>query len=429
MMAEDIFGISDTVRSSEPPAEFAAVHQSGYTWPMEGGTYQTTTRIGAPDWSYLQAQFRGLLTAGAIDLSDITARSPFLLREFILRFIAASLPAVVADQLPDLAELLDEDPQLLALLTAAIPLALNANNLTAGTVPAARLAGVQPAFGNLVSAYGAAPALDLRQTDGGNDFRMQVNGNSMVIQWSPAGANTWTTIFRIDPLTGKVDHFGTALGNTYAAISGQTTQSFSTLNLNAHGTVFARGGSIYMDAAVAGANTLFSWRDVDLTAKVNFLYSGSAGSFSITHLAAGKALNMSAAGVLNWGSFIVRDKGNTPDGTTVLAQAGSDTEQRAWPATALKAAAQAWGGGIGSGQTRQVPTFTAMTSYQNLTGKTIALTARNSGGNMGVDVSPDNSTWPRAAWQPNGGSAVTVHILPGEYYRFTTAPNEVSVIQ
>lgn len=93
MTVEDRFGILDPSepRSLTPPAGYEVVHQDGMSWAVQGERYETTTRVTADEWNHIIAQFRGLATIAGIDVSDVLATSPLLLREFILRGIAATL--------------------------------------------------------------------------------------------------------------------------------------------------------------------------------------------------------------------------------------------------------------------------------------------------------------------------------------------------
>lgn len=92
-MADDKFGILDPAepRTLTPPAGYEAVHQTGQSWAVQGERYETTTRITALQYNHIIAQFRGLATISGVDVADVLATSPFLLREFILRGIEAVL--------------------------------------------------------------------------------------------------------------------------------------------------------------------------------------------------------------------------------------------------------------------------------------------------------------------------------------------------
>ena len=420
MPEKDFFGILDRVKTLIAPAGMEAVHQDGYSWAKSGETFARSTVISAADWNALIGNFRGLLTAAGVDLSDLDERSPLILREFILRYIIAQLPGVVADQMPVLADLLDTDADLIAALQASIPLNLNASNLTSGTVPDGRLnaAAILTGEGVIVNDANAFLSGSGRAYSGytggmanfpsGNVWKITASKHSTrVRQWiysdnmsvtlpgykfvrqSVDNGATWSTWEPIHETQTEMDA-------RYAQKAGSAGQAFATAALTASGA-----------------------------------FSGASGTFSTTLGVTGAATfgsTVAITGTLTRGGNTVRDNGNTPDGSVALAQAGTDTTTRVWGADDLKAAAQTWGGGIGSGQTRSAPTYAAMTSYQNSTGRPIAFTVRKAGGNMGVDYSPDNSTWTRIAWQVNSGSAVTAIIKNGEYYRFTNAPDEVTLL-
>lgn len=92
-MSDDRFGILDPAepRRLTAPAGYEDVHLDGMSWAIQGERYEDTTRITAEQWNHIIAQFRGLATINGIDVSDVLATSPFLLREFILRGIQAVL--------------------------------------------------------------------------------------------------------------------------------------------------------------------------------------------------------------------------------------------------------------------------------------------------------------------------------------------------
>lgn len=98
MANTDYFGLSDTIKTLDAPEGFSGVHQAGYSWAIEGQYYQTTTKVGALDWNRIIAQFRGLLTIDGVDLSDLGADSPFVLREALTRSITATLAGPFAAQ-------------------------------------------------------------------------------------------------------------------------------------------------------------------------------------------------------------------------------------------------------------------------------------------------------------------------------------------
>lgn len=90
----DYFGISDRIKTLTAPAGLEDVHQDGFSWAKQGTTWETTTRWNAADLNMQLAQWRGLFTIDGVDLSDLPADSPFILKEALLR----SLPAAVIAQ-------------------------------------------------------------------------------------------------------------------------------------------------------------------------------------------------------------------------------------------------------------------------------------------------------------------------------------------
>lgn len=92
-MADDRFGFLDgrIPRSFTPPAGYEAVHQPGMSWARAGQRREDTSWITIEQWNHLIAQFRGLATIEGIDVADVAANSPMLLRDFLMRAIVAIL--------------------------------------------------------------------------------------------------------------------------------------------------------------------------------------------------------------------------------------------------------------------------------------------------------------------------------------------------
>jgi len=92
-MADDKFGFpgADVPKSLNPPPGYEAVHQPGMSWARQGDRAANTSWISVEQWNHLIAQFRGLATAEGIDVSDLTASSPLLLRDFVQRAMFAML--------------------------------------------------------------------------------------------------------------------------------------------------------------------------------------------------------------------------------------------------------------------------------------------------------------------------------------------------
>lgn len=92
-MADDRFGFLDgrIPRSFTPPAGYEAVHQAGMSWARAGQRREDTSWITIEQWNHLIAQFRGLATIEGIDVADVAANSPMLLRDFLMRAIVAIL--------------------------------------------------------------------------------------------------------------------------------------------------------------------------------------------------------------------------------------------------------------------------------------------------------------------------------------------------
>lgn len=116
----DYFGISDRIRSLTAPAGLEAVHQSGFSWARAGTTWQDTTRVGPEDWNRIIGNFRSLLSIEGVDLSDLTAADPTLLREALTRSIVVAAPALLLAQHPQLIDGLVADQDFLDLVAAEL---------------------------------------------------------------------------------------------------------------------------------------------------------------------------------------------------------------------------------------------------------------------------------------------------------------------
>lgn len=462
----DAFDIRDSVFTTEPPAEYADVHRVGMKWPVAGTSYKTTTRLLPADWAAIQAQFRGLRTIDGFDYDSLDPTSPLFLATAIVSAIGAALPGVVADQMPVLADLLDTDADLIAALQAAIPLNLNASNLTSGTVPDARLPARLGLYCSTITDWNDATSNGYYK--GNNAANAPGSGLVGTTAWLYGHVIAYASTYAIQyvwpasaPITDadtrhamriqdngvwgpwfKVMKSQAELDARYAKLAGALLQDFNVNSLVSNsgiirkpgtaGEITLYGGTGPGDGSYirtfGGTNATYP-HEIWLAANGTIVgkWNNAASQWTLGSPSWPANLVLNSTGIY-WGGNLVRHAGNTPDGSVALAQAGSDTTTRVWGADDLKAAAQTWGGGIGSGQTRTAPTYAAMTSYQNSTGRPIAFTVRNSSGNMSVDYSPDNVNWTRVAWQANSGSAVTVIIKNGEYYRFTNAPDEVTLL-
>lgn len=92
-MSDDLFGFLDAnvPRLLTPPAGYEGVHREGNSWARQGDRLSNTSWITPAQWNHLIAQFRALATIEGVDLSDVAQSSPLLLREALLRAIAAIL--------------------------------------------------------------------------------------------------------------------------------------------------------------------------------------------------------------------------------------------------------------------------------------------------------------------------------------------------
>lgn len=115
----DPFDIRDDIFTTVPPAEYAEVHRDGDKWPKSGNNYRNTTRLLPGDWSALIAQFRGLRSVEGFDYDALPSSSPFFLSSAIASAVAAAVPPNVLSQIPELADTLADNPELIALLAEA----------------------------------------------------------------------------------------------------------------------------------------------------------------------------------------------------------------------------------------------------------------------------------------------------------------------
>lgn len=394
-MPNDIFGFDDPVRALTPPAGFETVHQDGDTWAKSDGTREGTTRLSTRQANMMAGWFRGLRTIAGLDISDLANDDPTLLREILVRSIAAALPAEVANQLPALADLLDTDIDLVAALAAsadfrnavavdpdlvnavaadpdlvnalaaltafvdavaaALPLALNADNLASGTVPDARLPGRLQEQASLqtdadaITTTGfyrlANTAANIPVAVSGYLWHIRFDASAQYQEWQQYNSNAryrrrmtggvWGAWGLMQPVQSDQDaryaQFTTA--NTFT--QPQTATSF-----------LASSGSVYTKAAIAASNAHYWFQDYLGNNKAVFYWDYAGGSVVLTNYTSGVNTIFGGDGTLTHGGAVVRNTTNTPDGSNALAIAGSDTTKRAWGADDLKVSAQTWGGGM-----------------------------------------------------------------------------------
>lgn len=96
MTVPDYFGITDIIKTLLAPAGFEDVHQDGMSWAKQGTSYANTTRVGDVDWNRILGQFRGLMNSPSVDMSDLPVGSNLILREFVQRFAAMKILAILS---------------------------------------------------------------------------------------------------------------------------------------------------------------------------------------------------------------------------------------------------------------------------------------------------------------------------------------------
>jgi hypothetical protein len=95
-MADDLFGFlnPNVPRALTPPEGYEGVHRPGMSWARQGDRKENTSWLEVDQYNHIIAQFRGLATLAGVDVSDLLASSPLLLRTFITRTIEAILSGV-----------------------------------------------------------------------------------------------------------------------------------------------------------------------------------------------------------------------------------------------------------------------------------------------------------------------------------------------
>jgi len=352
----DPFGVSGSVKALVPPADYEDVHADGMSWARQGANWQSTTRVGAADWNALIANFRGLLTIAGVDLSDLPDASPLFLREALLRAIVAALPAAIAAQLPALAELLDEDIDLVAALAASAPfrdavaadpdlaaavgslasfiedvaadpgliaavagaIGSNASALTSGTLPDARLSFSVSAFAKTV--LDDPDAATWRATVGAIS---QADGDARWAKLSGAGFT--------NAITGTSGSFSGAINAFAGATNGGVDLNGASIEI---GTGRAGDGNSFID--------LHSSAGTDYDARI-IRSSGVNAALTIVQVGTGGINITPGSGGLNRDGNSVRDVANTPNMSDAEATAGTDTTPKVPTAAQLKLAAETWG--------------------------------------------------------------------------------------
>lgn len=352
----DYFGISDRIKSLTAPAGLEAVHEDGFSWAKQGTSWETSTRWNAADLNRLLAQWRALFTIDGVDLTDLAADSPFILKEALLRSIVAALPAAVGSQLPALAELLDEDIDLVAALAASAPfrdavaadpdlaaavgslasfiedvaadpglvaavagaIGSNASALTSGTLPDARLSFSVSAFAKTV--LDDPDAATWRATVGAIS---QADGDARWAKLSGAGFT--------NAITGTSGSFSGAINAFAGATNGGVDLNGASIEI---GTGRAGDGNSFID--------LHSSAGTDYDARI-IRSSGVNAALTIVQVGTGGINITPGSGGLNRDGNSVRDVANTPNMSDAEATAGTDTTPKVPTAAQLKLAAETWG--------------------------------------------------------------------------------------
>lgn len=343
MAGEDWFGISDEVRRLSAPPGYESVHLTGMSWAIGGRDYHDTTRIGETDWNAIIAQFRGLLTLDGIDLTGLEVGSPFVLKQALLAAAVSTQEAAFTDNAQAIADLLEP-----LLLTAGLPTRLGAtgaysanldNSRSAGWYSADAASTNKPAGVSLVDvlvlAYSANRAIQIA-------FDVLLQGVVYFRGWkNTTGWSAWES----------VDFTRAQKDARYVQLAANNTL---TGNLTVTGQLFAKNAANYFANAATGTVTvLFGYgRTVSGQSRIEFygdhltattwgqaIFStgGAAGELRIVNVKTGGIDIQPGSGTLRRDGNLIRDAGNTPDGSAAIAEAGTGTTMRAWSAADLKA--------------------------------------------------------------------------------------------
>lgn len=348
----DYFGISDRIKSLTAPAGLEAVHQDGFSWAKQGTSWETSTRWNAADLNRFLAQWRGLLTIAGVDLSDLAADSPFVLREALLR----ALPAAVSAQLPALAELLDEDIDLVAALAASAPFrdAVAADpDLAAAIAALTSFRDAVAADPDLAAAVADAIGHDASTLTSGTlpDARLSftVSAFAKTVLDDPDAATWRATVGAISQADGDARYAQLNATNTFYGSIGFYGQVVIR-DANTHvGYGVSGDANIYSgyNRAAAGGVVWHMYADIaDPTSASSYISRspGTNGGLAFVQTGTGGiSLHPGSGGLIRDGLYAIRDAGNTPNMSDAEATAGTDTTPKVPTAAQLKLAAETWG--------------------------------------------------------------------------------------
>lgn len=452
-MSDDLFGFVDAnvPKSLTPPEGYEDVHRPGNSWARQGDRLSNTSWLTPAQWNHLIAQFRGLTTIEGIDLSDVAQSSPLLLREALLRAIAAILAgedigsfglmkkAVFDPQgiggdvfdrgnhtgtqaietIADLADLLDG---IIATLVTKAPTSTLTNaglatlSASIGDANTAPIGGFAYFSGTDAQAVAANfPSLNAGGSDAARAWSIITFGRN------PGGAadrmaQIALEVFGVGTFKGRMfrrEKHGTAWG---AWLEIATMDRVLAL---AGGTVT---GNLRLDGGIGIA------RDAPLVGGLYFhrpngnpfiVFSGDAGATG-TPVDLAQIRVEQGANQLRLVNAGLSDLVNFNLTTRLGTVAGDPTAPLG---IATKQYVDASAGGLGVGQTWQdvIGSRLAQTSYQNTTGKPIMVAVKVNGGSAGsimFRVSSDGSSWLSVgSFVTSGRQENTVIIPPGWYYR------------
>lgn len=348
MTVPDYFGISDSVKRLTAPAGLEDVHQDGMSWAVQGEDWRRTTRVTVEMWNAIIAQFRGLLTIAGVDLDDLSATSPLILREALTRAIVAVAPAAIAANADSIAAELAGETAFINAMVAAAP--FDAAALTTGTLPDARLSARLSTTGELAPDANAITNTGFyRLAQTAANIPTANDGMLIHLQYSPGTAvQMW---FRLSSASTFIRRFWESSWSAWTAMTLSTTEldaAYAKLSdpvkHYAFGTdYFEVGpGTVPLGRArlVVGTGAsigYLSLRDAAGVAKVTIGSGDNTTGAEISFHDGFPGIDVKN-GWLRVAGNAVLDAGSRPDGSQAVAEAGTDTTLRTWTAAHIKAA-------------------------------------------------------------------------------------------
>lgn len=426
-MSDDLFGFVDAnvPKSLTPPEGYEDVHRPGNSWARQGDRLSNTSWLTPAQWNHLIAQFRGLTTIEGIDLSDVAQSSPLLLREALLRAIAAILAGEDIDSF-GLMEKAVFDPQDIG------GDVFDRGNHT-GTQAIATVAGLASELASKVSLAGT------QEIAGHKRFR------SLGSIATPTGAAAMLEVFA-NPSAGNGAFMAFHRSGAHAVYVGLDTDNKFKIggwSLGSGAYEFWHAGNFnpgnYLPL-VGGTVT----GPVRLDGGVGIGRAPSVVGGLYFHRANGNPFVAFSGGDASAPTEIAQLRADQAAGTIALVNAGLQSLVTFNTATRLGTVAgdptapfgiatkqyvDANAGGLGVGQTWQDVTGSRAvnTVYQNTSGRPIMVSVKaNISGEPPIQVSADNSVWVEVGLVVTSGrQGQTFVVPPNHYYRVNVASGTI----